>query len=313
MKLVAPSYYSRFRCIAGVCRHSCCVGWEIDVDEEALARYRQADGAIGERLRASLDTTGDTPCFRLDEQERCPFLNDQNLCDLILALGEDSLCEICAEHPRYRNFFSDREELGLGFCCEEACRLVLSEREPMKLVTLGADKGEESPTEEEFEILRLRDHAITLAQNRSLSFSARVENLRRSFSLTMPSCSFAEWRDIFLGLERLDPVWDTYLSRLTPSDWEATVPPSLSIPMEQLLVHFIYRHASSSADAEDLRRRVAFSILSCRVILALCARHREEHGRCSLEDMAEYVRAYSSEIEYSTDNTDSLLDLLRGA
>ena len=33
MKLIAPDYYNKFSCIADKCRHSCCVGWEIDIDE----------------------------------------------------------------------------------------------------------------------------------------------------------------------------------------------------------------------------------------------------------------------------------------
>ena len=39
MKHLYPSYYGRFACLMGECRHSCCIGWEIDVDDGALARY----------------------------------------------------------------------------------------------------------------------------------------------------------------------------------------------------------------------------------------------------------------------------------
>lgn len=311
MRIVAPSYYRRFRCIADACRHSCCIGWEIDVDEETLDRYRSVSGDFGARLLASLDTEGDTPRFRLDERERCPFLNGRNLCDIITTLGENALCAICAEHPRYRNFFSDREEIGLGFCCEEACRLILSEQEPMRLVTLSSWEGDDTLTEEETEALRLRDHAIVLMQDRSMPFSARAENLLRTFSVTIPPHSLIEWVAIFLGLERLDPVWDAFLGSLTSENGESSLPSALEIPMEQLLVHLLYRHASISADVEDFRARIAFSVLSCRMIIALCAHHRAIHGTCTLEDMAEYVRMYSSEVEYSTDNTDFLLDYLR--
>ena len=34
MKRYAPAYYPRFACLADRCRHSCCIGWEIEVDEE---------------------------------------------------------------------------------------------------------------------------------------------------------------------------------------------------------------------------------------------------------------------------------------
>ena len=40
MKLYAPEYYKKFRCIADRCEHSCCNGWEIDIDSATLARYK---------------------------------------------------------------------------------------------------------------------------------------------------------------------------------------------------------------------------------------------------------------------------------
>ena len=49
-----------------------------------------------------------------------------NLCDIISSLGEDYLCDICTLHPRFRNFYCNFIETGLGLCCEEACRIVLS-------------------------------------------------------------------------------------------------------------------------------------------------------------------------------------------
>ena len=38
-QIIVPSYYKKFKCIAGECKHSCCKGWEIDIDEKSLARY----------------------------------------------------------------------------------------------------------------------------------------------------------------------------------------------------------------------------------------------------------------------------------
>ena len=130
MKTWVPAYYLKFQCIAGRCRHNCCIGWEIDIDEETYAGYRKVGGEFGEKLRAGIDTAGETPCFRLGADERCAFLNGQGLCDIITELGENALCEICALHPRYRNFFRDRVEMGLGLCCEEAAKLILTAENP---------------------------------------------------------------------------------------------------------------------------------------------------------------------------------------
>ena len=106
MKVVVPSYYGKFKCIASACRHSCCVGWEIDVDEDTLEYYKSVGGRLGDRLRENISEEG-CPHFVTGEDERCPFLNSDNLCDIICELGEESLCQICSDHPRYRSFFSD--------------------------------------------------------------------------------------------------------------------------------------------------------------------------------------------------------------
>ena len=43
MKTVVPSYYKEFRCIADKCNHSCCKGWEIDIDDETYKKYAESD------------------------------------------------------------------------------------------------------------------------------------------------------------------------------------------------------------------------------------------------------------------------------
>ena len=56
------------------------------MDEDTLAQYRQVSGPFGRRLAAGI-SAGVSPHFRLDAQERCPFLNGDNLCDIILTPG----------------------------------------------------------------------------------------------------------------------------------------------------------------------------------------------------------------------------------
>ena len=38
--------------------------------------------------------------FVLKEDRRCPFLNQDNLCEMILTLGEDAICDVCANTPK---------------------------------------------------------------------------------------------------------------------------------------------------------------------------------------------------------------------
>ena len=57
------------------------------------------------------------------------FLNQKNLCDIYIELGEDALCEICTQHPRFHNEYGNIRQTGLGMACEEATRLMFETKE----------------------------------------------------------------------------------------------------------------------------------------------------------------------------------------
>ncbi|MCQ2427677.1 MAG: flagellin lysine-N-methylase [Clostridia bacterium] len=145
MKTYIPDYYNEFRCIAGKCRHSCCIGWEIDIDDASLRRFRE-DPLVSPYI--DIDGSGNAR-MKLTEDERCPLLRSDGLCELIIRRGEKSLCDICRDHPRYRGFFTDRIELGLGLVCEEAARIILSRPHPIKLIQANDDGiGTDCPEDE---------------------------------------------------------------------------------------------------------------------------------------------------------------------
>lgn len=296
MKQIVPSYYPSFSCIADRCQHSCCVGWEIGIDDASAARYRAVTGPFGDRLRASMAKTADGWQFVTDESERCPFLNEQGLCDLILTLGKDALCEICAAHPRFRYDYSDRTEWGLGLCCEAAAALIVSQREP---VTFPADDGTLPPDPEEAAVLRLRQKAIGIAQDRTLPIPEREEQLLRLVGMKLPRepAVLAAW---YTPLERLDPAWDIRLKQLEASESVPITAPDTAF--EQLLVYFLYRQVPPSLEDGCPAQRVAFAVLSVRLLRALTA---AADGR--EETLAALARLYSTEIEYSDENIDGLL------
>ena len=124
-----PEYYADFACIAGDCRHSCCIGWEIDIDDSTAEKYRSCSGELGKRMKNCIDWETQPPHFVLCDGERCPFLNENNLCDIILEKGEEALSQICSDHPRFRSEFSHCTEIGLGLSCEAAAKLILTRKE----------------------------------------------------------------------------------------------------------------------------------------------------------------------------------------
>lgn len=299
MKWVKPDYSERFACLKGDCRHSCCVGWEIDIDAESLARFRRLSGAIGDRLRSEIRTGTDGAYFVMDAHGRCPFLNEDGLCELIIEAGEDILCQICADHPRFRSFFSDRQEMGFGLCCEAAARLILENTDRVLLL----EEGTESLAEEEKELLELRGELIEIMQDRSLPVEARVNRLLEHAELNLDA-DLREWAAFLLTLEHLEAVWPERLKRLV----DAETIPELSgtreteVAFEQLMVYLLYRHLPLTLDDDDLAGHVLYCALMWRVIRALAAMEG-----FSMENMEEICREYSAEIEYSDENIEAIL------
>ena len=306
MKCIVPDYYSEFACLMGACRHSCCIGWEIDIDEESLAFYRSCGGEMGRRLAENIALGNDGACFRLGEGERCPFLNGEGLCDLIINLGEDSLCQICADHPRYRNFFSDREELGLGLCCEAAGRLILGRRESVRFVVLADDGENDVPDADEQVLLDLREELMQIAQDRSLPMELRVGRMLEAAGLPSGETELPAWVDFLLGLERLDERWGEVLKAFEGGVPELADAQRWELPLEQLMVYLLHRHLPAAVEDDDSAGRVALAVFLWRLVRGLLA--------CAdapqMEDFIELCRLCSSELEYSDENIAAILEEL---
>lgn len=312
MKQFAPDYYENFRCIAGACKHNCCIGWEIDIDEFTLDYYNSVDGEMGDRLKKHILYEGETPHFCMVENERCPFLNEKNLCDIISSLGEDALCDICADHPRFRNYFSDREEIGLGLCCESAGKLILGNTEKVKLVCIAYDGETEFLTDEEAEIISLREKAFALIQNDCKTISERINDVYALLGEEKKGIKTDEWVSLFLSMERLDESWTELLLKLKNTYFksESEYEKELENAFAQLLWYFVYRQFSISAEDGRVKERMLFALQSAEFIMLLCDFHKSVCGSISLDDIVEYSRMYSSEMEYSAENVEKYLDFL---
>ena len=304
MPVFAPDYYMDFKCIADKCKHNCCIGWEIDIDQETLDFYENIEGDFGNRLRENIDKT-ETPHFCLKEYDRCPFLNTDNLCDIIINLGEEHICDICADHPRFRNFFESRTEIGLGLCCEEAARLMLGRKETVQIIEIEKDIGEIPQDEEVF--FNIRSKIFDVLQDRDWTIDQRIENLCILLDIEKKTLPGSEMADLYLKLERLDEGWTEKLNELKKSVVAESNDEELSTAFEQLLIYLIYRHLPDSLYDGRFEERVKFALFSYDIIKALL----QVQKKAELNDLIEIVRMYSAEIEYSDENIDAILEYLR--
>ncbi len=288
----APNYCGSFKCIADNCRHSCCVDWEICIDSETALRYKQTDSIL-----KTLTDTEDGPCFTLRSDGRCPHLNDNGLCDIIISYGEEYLCEICREHPRFYNYLGGgRTEMGLGLVCEEACRLILQNELPFSLVKTGDAEAEESY---DFSPLAYRKHIFSVIESEG-SFDGKINLLKNEFSVPAV-CSLETWVDRFSTLEILDESWRELLKSAGGEARKSS--DGFDKYYCRLLTYFVYRHVSAAMDEYNLRARLGFAILSAEMIRFLFEKQAEQ----SFEVLSDISRRYSAEIEYSEDNTEELI------
>jgi lysine-N-methylase len=285
MKLRAPKYYLDFACIADRCKHSCCIGWEIDVDADTMAKYSALCGGYGEEMKKSI--SGDPPHFALREGDRCPHLDERGLCRIICEFGDGYLCDICREHPRFYNSTARGREAGLGISCEEACRIVLSSDNYTEMIEIGED-GEENDIS--FDSVAERERIFGILSDRSVSYGERLKNIAKKYDLTL---SYIEWRDIINDLEYLD---ESHRELFSGYSSKTETPDELEPELERALAYFIYRHASAAENEDEFRAALGFSLF-CERLLASIA---------SKETILDCARILSEEVEYSEDNTDAI-------
>lgn len=285
MKEVFPNYYKKFKCIADKCKHSCCIGWEIDIDQDTMDLYNSLEGEFADKIRKNIK--GDVPYFVLKEDDKCPFLNDNGLCDIILKLGEEAICDICYLHPRFSNFYEGFTETGLGLCCEEAVRIILTENEKFSVNLLAHI--------ENTDFFKERKEVFDILQNRDITILERLKKLSKKYGLKFEFQGDMLY-DFYMSLERLDKSWADELKKLKMADslniFERY---DLQIFFEQLACYFIFRH---------FKKGVGFTLLSLWVIGRICSYYE----KC--DEMFDVVRMYSSEIEYSEENIEKVVSFV---
>lgn len=324
--LKIPDYFVSFKCAADQCRHTCCAGWEIDIDADTADDYANLSGSFGEKLRANIDF-GEETSFRL-KNDRCPFLRQDGLCDIIIHLGHDKLCRICAEHPRYYEWYGSVKEGGVGMCCEEAAKLILLSGGDSEILTLETDEicEDMAYSEELYAMLsfarsdiltRLRDRSRSLASALTdiLLYAERLQtkiNTGEYSPLALPnessypvkenSVRLREVLNPFGDMESIGPRWEKLLSQVLSSAEERGGRAFFTTENETYLrgaaVYFLWRHFLGGVFDEDILSKVKFMAVSL-IFLAESFAAENETG---LESCAALCAAYSEEMEYSAEN-----------
>lgn len=324
MLYIKPAFYDKFKCVADKCSDSCCVGWEIAVDNETMDVYKNMHTEFGCKIRENItENEDDTYSFKLLEDERCPFLTENNLCDIILNCGEANICYICKEHPRFYNDFQEVTEYGLGLCCEEVVRLLLENDEPLEFVAFNDEDEffeiDENEKENYNKLFNIRNEIFRILRTTE-AYNAKLEKI---ISVAEKFCGeeikILDDNEILEIYEKTEPInteWTEYFEELKknkgkilekekPFDEESNGDNKYS----KLLSYIIFRHLLKTvfSDIADFYRYLSLCISSVRFIKLCDIKTYIEKGSVSETDRINNVKRWSKQIEYSEENIDLLI------
>lgn len=305
MILRTPSFYKDFKCIAGDCPDSCCQGWEVDADEQSLEYYKTLTGDIRKRIDSVLDKDefGNT-IFRLAHKKRCPFLNQENLCDMHIAIGGEHTPYTCRMFPRFINDFGGTREMGVSFSCPVASDMMWELTEPMHFVDELNDlppELNEIDAQTYFYLTKARKKAFDIVQDRSLpikqklikllDFGAEIQQDLEEYQEGDNPIAFF---DVFRNPELINPQW---LERV---DNGAGKPVSNEVFNENIASYFIFRYFLTAVYDYDVLSKIKMAVIGVLIVTYF--------GEDSWT-----IHLWSKETEHSQYNMDRYKKLLKEA
>lgn len=315
-----PSYYKNFRCTADKCTDNCCIGWEIEIDSDTADYYKNVRGDFGKRLRENIS---DDNSFML-KNERCPFLNEKNLCDIIINCGEGRLCQICRDHPRFFEWYGTVKEGGIGLSCEEGARLILSS-EAVDYDEFEIDEEEEEVDGGLFSLLYdAREEIFCMLENEEKSFSENVSDIlnfshKLQFLIDNPHLTADDYtpdesaggenslNDIlncFGEFEPIDENWTLQWKKLCTHNIENVENKPVCEAYERnIFRYFIWRYFLKGVFDGEILSKIKFAAVSVIVIKLMT------DGSDDIGVWIEKSKLYSKQMEYSDENRELFYDM----
>lgn len=306
MKIVKPTFYKNFKCIAGECPDSCCQGWEVDADSDSLEYYKTLDNSleIKKRIDSVLSKDEfDNTIFTLAPKKRCPFLNDENLCDMHIAIGGEHTPYTCRTFPRFIYDFGATREIGISFSCPVASDMMYN----TESFDFETEVNSDLPTlndidaEKYFLLYKGRAEAYKIAKDKNKSIRERLNDLldlgvllqEKLFPYDEGGDDIAFF-DVFKNPELINPEWKEKVENFSlkqVSDTQSN---------ENILMYFLYKYLMQAVYDDDALSRIKIAVLGVLI--------NTYFGEDSWT-----VHLWSKETEHSQYNMDRYKKLLKSA
>ena len=306
MKIVKPTFYKTFKCIAGDCPDSCCQGWEVDADSDSLEYYKTLDNSleIKKRIDSVLSKDEfDNTIFTLAPKKRCPFLNDENLCDMHIAIGGEHTPYTCRTFPRFIYDFGATREIGISFSCPVASDMMYN----TESFDFETEVNSDLPTlndidaEKYFLLYKGRAEAYKIAKDKNKSIRERLNDLLDLGVLLQEKLlpydeggDDIAFFDVFKNPELINPEWKEKVENFSlkqVSDTQSN---------ENILMYFLYKYLMQAVYDYDALSKIKMAVLGVLI--------NTYFGEDSWT-----VHLWSKETEHSQYNMDRYKKLLKSA
>lgn len=307
MKIIKPVYYKNFKCIAGECPDSCCQGWEVDADEQSLNYYKKLDSSL--EIKRRIDSVLNTDefgniIFSLADKKRCPFLNNKNLCDMHIAIGQEHTPYTCRTFPRFIYDFGATREIGISFSCPVAADLIYNLNEHL---TFDEEITDELPTLNDIDaftyikLRKAREKAFSILQQDKTPLNERLiclldfaKALQDELDPYSEGDDEIPFFDVFKNPELINPEWSEKVNN-------PNIKPIISnFSNENTAVYFIYKYFLQAVYDSDVLSKVKMAALG-----VLISTYFGENSWS--------VHLWSKETEHSQYNMDRYKKLLKEA
>lgn len=175
MNYLTVDIYNDFKCIADACPNTCCVNWQIIIDIETYIKMINKENELKMPAKEWLKEENGI-IYVKHHNQKCPMLTKNNLCNVVLKLGPQYLCETCRSYPRASKQYGGFIEEYLVMSCPEVIAQLLRSKTVEIIVSKDNLPSPDYPyTNLYFFEVNVRTHILEiLKSSQNVSLGARL-------------------------------------------------------------------------------------------------------------------------------------------
>jgi hypothetical protein len=289
------------------------------MDMETVKKYHEFEGELGEYVRSNIFEENGEWFIRLGENAKCPFFNENRLCEVRVRAGEKAQIKICDMYPRELNIMAGHYRLDrLIISCEEVARFLYTDtKDRLEFVREWTEDESVKEVSDELKdrvekLLAFRDGMVEALQagafdislfeavdsgeelGKLLDDAIYFECHERSMEL------FAKARSILAQVDEIRR--DFYDSISEAKGW-----------MRRTAAYFAHRQLLDCIQDEKMDGVLASVFRAVHVLELLCLARFHEKGDFDLEDMIYCAHIYGLNLEISMHNINLMKEVRNSA